>query len=239
MDIDALLLLSIVITLVYFLFIELFSVLFRLTGLSKSKAKFQVISLLTNSGFTTQEAELIVSNRYRRKLASFTMFFGYLLTVAVISMLVNVFMTLSTSASQDIWKFVILLAAFIVFLFVFSKIKFVEKFARKITEKIAIKFLFGKKTNVIEVLDNYDQNVIAEVFITYLPKICDGVTLAQNQIKLLHGIQVLAIKRNGHIKTGINGDDQIMAGDLVVVFGESKNIKNVFLKLDHSDEIKE
>ncbi len=236
MNIDTLLLVSIVIALVYYLFIELFSVIFRLTGLSKSKAKFQVISLLTNSGFTTQEAELIMNSRIRRKLASFTMFFGYLLTVAVISMLVNVFMTLSNSASQDVWRFVIILFGFIVLLFIVSRIRFVDNIIRKITEKIAIKLLFGKKTNVIEVLDNYDQNVIAEVYVTYLPPLCDGATLAQSEIKLKHGIQVLAIKRANVVNTEVNGDDQIMQGDLVVVFGKSKNIKNVFLRITDTDE---
>ncbi len=236
MNIDTLILLSIVIALVYYLFIEFFSVIFRLTGLSKSKAKFQVISLLTNSGFTTQEAELIMNSRIRRKLASFTMFFGYLLTVAVISMLVNVFMTLSNSASQDVWRFVIILSGFIVLLFIVSRIKFVDNIIRKMTERIAVKLLFGKKTNVIEVLDNYDQNVIAEVYVTYLPPLCDGLTLAQSEIKLKHGIQVLAIKRANVVKTEINGDDQILQGDLVVIFGKSKNIKNVFLRIPDNDE---
>ena len=41
--------------------IQVFSVLFRISGLTKVKAKFQVISLLTNSGFTTSESEIVVS----------------------------------------------------------------------------------------------------------------------------------------------------------------------------------
>jgi Trk-type K+ transport system membrane component len=52
-------LLSIVIFLIV---VEVITVLFKLTGLSEEKARFQVISLLTGSGFTTKEAELITQH---------------------------------------------------------------------------------------------------------------------------------------------------------------------------------
>ena len=41
---------------VYWIISELFTILFRLTGLPDEKARFQVISLLTGSGFTTRES---------------------------------------------------------------------------------------------------------------------------------------------------------------------------------------
>lgn len=63
--------------LVYILINEIFTVLFRLTGLTEDKAKFQVTSMLTNSGFTTSDSELITSSRVRRKLARITMISGY------------------------------------------------------------------------------------------------------------------------------------------------------------------
>ncbi len=48
--------------------------LFMLTGLPERKARFQVISILTNTGFTTGESEVITSSRRRRRLASRMMF---------------------------------------------------------------------------------------------------------------------------------------------------------------------
>lgn len=72
MGINALILMGLSIILVYVIFIEIFTIIFRLTGLTNDKARFQVISLFTNSGFTTQEAELIVSSRVRRRIANIT-----------------------------------------------------------------------------------------------------------------------------------------------------------------------
>ena len=61
----------------YWVISELFSLLFRFTGLPEEKARFQVISLLTGCGFTTHESELLLSTRSRRRLARLTMLFGY------------------------------------------------------------------------------------------------------------------------------------------------------------------
>ena len=43
----------------YWVISELFTLLFRFTGLPDEKARFQVISLLTGCGFTTRESELL------------------------------------------------------------------------------------------------------------------------------------------------------------------------------------
>ena len=79
--------------LIYILISDIITVLFRLTGLTEEKARFQVVSLLTNSGFTTNESEIIVSSKVRRKIAKATMLFGYAFTVTIVSTIVNIFMT--------------------------------------------------------------------------------------------------------------------------------------------------
>ena len=61
----------------YYSLIKIFSVLFRMVRIRKNKAKFQVISLLTNSRYTTNELEIIVSNYIRRKIAMDCIITGY------------------------------------------------------------------------------------------------------------------------------------------------------------------
>ncbi|MEG0310237.1 MAG: hypothetical protein RR604_04930, partial [Eubacterium sp.] len=56
----------------YLSIIEIFSVLFIITGMPEARARFQVISMLTNSGFTTKESEAIVTVKKRRILAQLT-----------------------------------------------------------------------------------------------------------------------------------------------------------------------
>ena len=81
----------------YILIADIITIFFRLTGMTEERARFQVISLLTNSGFTTQESEAVVTSKIRRRLARATMLFGYAFTVTILSTTVNVFMTMSDS----------------------------------------------------------------------------------------------------------------------------------------------
>ncbi len=76
MSINAALLIILLLIAVFFLFVEIFTVLFMLTGLPERKARFQVISILTNTGFATGESEVITSSRRRRRLATITMLFS-------------------------------------------------------------------------------------------------------------------------------------------------------------------
>ena len=78
----------------YWVIAELFTFFFRLTGLPAEKARFQVISLLTGTGFTTRESEIIMASRLRRRLARITMLFGYVFNVTIVSALVNVFLSM-------------------------------------------------------------------------------------------------------------------------------------------------
>ena len=67
----------------YILIIDVFTILFRMSGMTEEKAKFQVISLLTNSGYTTKESELVVDKLVRRRLARTIMLFGYIFSVTL------------------------------------------------------------------------------------------------------------------------------------------------------------
>ena len=70
--------------LVYSIISELFTMLFRFTGLPDERARFQVVSLLTGCGFTTRESEMILSSRSRRRLARITMLFGYVFNITIV-----------------------------------------------------------------------------------------------------------------------------------------------------------
>lgn len=75
--------------LIYFviilLIIEIFVILFRLTGLKVEVSRFQVISMMTGTGFTTGESELILGHPIRRKLATFLILFGAFSLAVIIS----------------------------------------------------------------------------------------------------------------------------------------------------------
>ncbi|MBR2000686.1 MAG: potassium transporter TrkA, partial [Firmicutes bacterium] len=79
------LLMFVLLIMFYIVIADIITIFFRLAGMTEEKARFQVISLLTNSGFTTQESEAVVNSKIRRRLATATMIFGYAFTVTILS----------------------------------------------------------------------------------------------------------------------------------------------------------
>jgi hypothetical protein len=68
-----------------FLVLEIAVVLLVSTGLEVEVARFQVVSLLTATGFTTDESELIAKHPVRRKISIFLILFGVFSLAVLIS----------------------------------------------------------------------------------------------------------------------------------------------------------
>ena len=66
-------------------FASIGAILLELTGMDRSKARFQAISALTGTGFTTREAELISHHPQRRKIIISLMILGNAGIVILIS----------------------------------------------------------------------------------------------------------------------------------------------------------
>lgn len=74
---------------IIFAVIEINTLLFTYTGLDKHIARFQVISMMTGTGFTTGESELIIDHPIRRKLGAFLILFGAFSLAVIISAISN------------------------------------------------------------------------------------------------------------------------------------------------------
>ena len=83
------LVLFITVIVVSFIVVRIGAIAFQLTGLEWSVAKFQALSCFTSTGFTTSEAELIVSNHRRRRIASVLIILGHAGLVTMIATLAN------------------------------------------------------------------------------------------------------------------------------------------------------
>ncbi|WP_241158323.1 TrkA C-terminal domain-containing protein [Cohnella candidum] len=71
--------------LIVFLVIEIAVVLMRSTGLDHDVSRFQVVSLMTSTGFTTKESELILGHPVRRRIGIFLILFGVFSFAVIIS----------------------------------------------------------------------------------------------------------------------------------------------------------
>ncbi|MGL4363039.1 MAG: hypothetical protein ACRCSG_07240 [Cellulosilyticaceae bacterium] len=215
---------------IYLIISEIFTVLFRLTGMTQEKARFQVISMLTGSGFTTSESELITNSKTRRRLAKITMIFGYSFTVTIVSMIVNIVIGLPQAEIKSIWAVLLIIAPFIGIIICLFKVTSVRKIFENMIENIASKLITNQGINSIMILESYGNSVMAEVHLKLVPKILEEISLADAQLNAKHGIKLILIKRKGQMITEIVGDTKVMLNDKVIVFGNYKTIRQIFQK---------
>ena len=216
---------------IYILISDIITIFFRLTGLTEEKARFQVISLLTNSGFTTRESESVVSSKIRRRLARATMLFGYAFTVTIVSTTVNFFMTLGKSELDSLLVVIpILLVALVSFHLFRKSVFFKTKFDAWI-ESIGNRIMFGRNSNPVVLVEDYGDMVVAHIYLKNVPTILQNTPLSESVIMSQYNIMVMMVKNpNGEAKQA-NADTILKPDDIIMVLGSRKNIREVFEKI--------
>ena len=221
--------------LIYLIVIELYTILFRMTGLTKEKSKFQVISMITTAGFTTSESEIITSSKVRRRIAVAAMITGTLFSVVIISLIINLFTKIqnSTNSAEHVVWIGVAFGVFFVLLILF-KLPITTKLFEKLVEFVANTFFHvNSNNNVITQLDVYGDDAIEEVTINIVPDELVGKTLAESNLKARYHLNILMVQRNKRT-ININRDTVIQKKDVLLVFGPKKLIERFF---DQTQEV--
>ena len=234
---------------IYMFAIEIFSVAFKLTGLATSKIKFQVASLFTGTGFTTEESELITNDDRRRKIAVACAYTGHIFSVVIMGLIINLFFSISYATESKDWYFVLFYVSLGLFaLMIFLKIPPINKRFQKLLENIAIKSSAHRKaSNIITVLDYYGKSAIVEVVLNKLPDFANEVTLFDMALTKKYAMILLSLRR-GNRRVPISKDTMLVKGDVIVAYGHINDIRDAFINsvagkknetvvIDNSNEI--
>ena len=234
MDITLALLLFSIIILLYWVITELFTFFFRLTGLPAEKARFQVISLLTGTGFTTRESEIVLSTRRRRRLARITMLFGYVFNITIVSAFINVFLSMKVMVEgRQLFGLLIPLGAAAV-IFIFMRVPKVHAWGEDLLRKTADHIFVRKETfNAVMLLDNIHSESIAQVTLRHIPDEHRGLTLAETKLRPDTGILVMLVERGGEKPFPAKADTVFEIGDKLTVFGDYHTICKTFHAREH------
>mgnify|MGYP000930772526 FL=1 len=211
---------SLVIFLILFvliwLLIEILSIVLKLTGLELSKARFQVISILTHTGFTTRESELIVQHPTRRKIASVLMIVSYVAQITLITLLFNVL----TQATRNILGTAIALFIMAAFVILVTQSKKLSSWFDQVTEKLLKKRIQKSASGdrIEQVLNLSPEFSIYGLLVDTDSFICDK-TLSELKLKE-HFIQILKIDRGSEVIDFPLADTRLLAGDRLIVYGK-------------------
>ena len=234
MDISLALLLFSFIILLYWVITELFTFFFRLTGLPAEKARFQVISLLTGTGFTTQESEIILSSRRRRQLARITMLFGYVFNITIVSAFINVFLSVKTIQVRNQFFSFLMPVATVAVIFVFMRVPKIHAWGDNILRRFADRIFERKETfNAVMLVDYIHSESIAQVTLRRIPEEYQGRSLAGTRLRADTGILVMLVERQGSKPMPARAETVFEPGDKRTVFGDYETICRTFHAREH------
>ena len=229
----ALLLFSFII-LLYWVIAELFTFFFRLTGLPAERSRFQVLSLLTGTGFTTKESERILASRRRRRLARITMLFGYVFNITIVSAFINVFLSMKVvQLGNEIFGFLIPLAT-VALIFVFMRVPKIHAWGEHLFRRFADRIFDRTETfNAVLLIDHIGSESIVQVTLRHIPDEYRGLTLAQTKLRAETGILVMLVERGGGKPMAAQADTVFETGDKLTVFGDYATICKTFHAREH------
>lgn len=211
--------------LIFLVFIvEVLSIALKLTGLSMEKARFQVISIITNTGFTTKESELISQHPTRRKIAQALMLLSYVGYATLIGLFVNILQSNYRLLYVTITTILIALIVLVLF-----RNKWLLLRIEGLIEKQLLKKMkkMKKYKSVEEVLKLNDEYGVSEFIIEPGNKL---IGLALRETRLTRdNIQVLNIDRGSYIIHFPRGNSIFKQGDRVTVYGHLDNIKELVI----------
>lgn len=213
---------------IFMIVVNFFAILFRLTGLPIDKSRFQVISLLTSTGFTTKESELIVQHPVRRKLASALMIFSYISTAVLISFIIGIISN-SLSDAKSLGFTAIFVFAFAIVVYFVMKSSLMDKF-ESLIEKVILQ---SARLNQIFFKNPISMNMhhkkgygIYEIFIGKDSALL-GKSILESGLKDIE-IQVLNIDKGDKLINFPSPDYVFELTDRITVYGNIKNINRTF-----------
>jgi len=232
------LLLFIIVLAISFIIVRIGAIALQLTGLEWSQAKFQALSCFTSTGFTTKEAELITSDRQRRRIASALIVLGHAGLVTMIATLANSLRATEVIESHlgrpilplRLWSPlvpVINLTIIIIVVYILYRVFTNSRLARKLTNllrKRIIKRELFQRVSFEELLLATGGYGVSKITVSSSSPVLDK-TLSQSGLRK-YDITVLAITRDVETIPNPKANTKILMGDELICFGKLENIRN-------------
>ncbi len=207
-----------IVILISILIIRIGSIALELTGLSGDVAKFQAQSAYTGVGFTTSEAEYVVSHPVRRRIIQILIFLG---SAGIASAIVTLFLSFAGETKEDTITNMEILLIGIVLIYLFSRSKRIELILRKLIIWALTKYTSLAVHDYSQLLGLSRGYAISEI------KVKPDSWITHKTLKELQlnkeGVRVLGIyrkRRKKEVYLGVpDGETKILPGDILVCYG--------------------
>lgn len=206
------------------------SIAFQMTGLSEEVANFQSLSAFSGAGFTTSEAETVVTNPARRRVAALLIRLGSVGIVTSIATLMLSFV----GAGQATPERLLILVIGVVILAGLSQSRAINRLLTPLIERVLARYTTLDLRDYADLLHLRDDYRIIEIDIR------ENAWLTDQKISELglaeEGVLILGVKRPGENYVGAPPADlQFCAGDLLVLYGREHRLQELATRASGND----
>jgi len=207
---------------VSYLIVRIGAIALEMTGMERARARFQALSAFSGTGFTTREAELVVTHPRRRKIVTYLMIMG---NAGIVSVIATLVLSLKESGTfRPSLNLVIIAGSLFILYRIASHQTFAKKLTQKIRETLREKLHF-QKVHVEELLQQSDGYGIASILVGRRSKVA-GLTLSESGFKE-KDLMILSVERDEEMLPVPKAQTKIRAGDRLICYGKLENLKGV------------
>ena len=203
--------------------VEIAAIALNMTGLDIKKARFQALSALTLTGFTTKEAEEVVEDHRRRRIIMVLMVIGLLTWASLVSLVINAFTTAHELMPAVIQLFA-LVVVFLIILLLAKNRSFVRAFRNVVSRYLEHRTNLKRKS-IEEVLRLAQDYGVAQITLTENSKNA-GLLLKDSDFRD-KDILILAIERDNKILPAPRANDILKEKDILICYGKLKNMQEI------------
>jgi K+/H+ antiporter YhaU regulatory subunit KhtT len=205
-----------------YLVVRIGAIALEMTGMERSRARFQALSAFSGTGFTTREAELVVNHPRRRKIVTYLMILG---NAGIVSVIATFVLSLRQAGTFRPSLNLVIIAAS---LFILYRIASHQAFAKKLTQKIRETLrerLHFQKVHVEELLQQSGGYGIASILVGRRSKVA-GLSLSESGFKE-KDLMILSVERDEEMIPVPKAQTKIRVGDRLICFGKLENLKEL------------
>ena len=212
-----------VVVVVSLLISRIAAVALSLTGMSREAARFQARSALSGVGFTTSEAEAVVSHPVRRRIVMLLMIVGSAGIVTAVATLMLSFV--GTSSSQAETR-VLVLGIGLIAILLLSRSRLVDRWLSRLIAKGLRRWTDLETRDYFELLRLSRDHAVLEVGVREEDWVANRTL---SDLDLRHeGIAVLGVERAaGGYVAAPDWSTEIRPGDTLILYGPTDHICEV------------
>ena len=198
------------------------SIALEATGMERRKARFQAMSALTSTGFSTREAESVVNHPRRRLIAGWLMFLGSVGIILFLLIFLVIIVVGVKPAKPTSPVLIGILAIPPLVLMVLYWIGVLDKLATKIVNWMKRSAYFTAELSIREIIHQAGDYSVARLTIgRKAPEV--GCKISDTSLAK-HKITILAIERGDKTLAFPEAKETVLAGDHILCYGKTDKI---------------